>query len=277
MTMPSAQATITVLTSGVVGVILTTLIAVYRGRRHRVGFRVKVLSLAPQLEGWQFFPRISIQNQLQMRVDVSSLDLAKIEVINQSSSKDFTEFCFGITLPGDIAILDVKTSSEDEDHLIERRERPGQEAVDSTDIKVRLGQIATIPANAMHKLDFRIYPFNRGEVYTVEIATTPNPALDQYSSRGNPLVESSVRLSTPEVGVKLKKIEREFSVEKYQPSVTLLQRTWIVVFLGVMVTILYLALSSIVTNTMMLALVMVSILFVLALTIVVIPMSKRMV
>lgn len=179
-----------------------------------------MLSLAPQLEGWQFFPRISIQNQLVMRVDVTSLDLAKIEVINQSGSKGFTEFCFGITLPAEVAILDVKTSGEDRDHRIERREPSSRDVVEDLDTKARLGQVATIPASAAHELDFR--------------------------------------------------------VEKYQSSVSLLQRTWVIVLVVAVMTPLYLALAYVVSSTAILGAIFALVLLSLVIGIVVIPMSKKM-
>jgi len=125
---------------GLAGALLTNFLTYYRARPQSVGYRVEVVTLAPQLEKWQFHARINIQNREGTLVGVDRLDLVRIEVTNQGN-RDMPGFGFGVTLPPRIVILDTKLISPDRHHSIEQEKHRALPNDGVPDTKVVLGSL----------------------------------------------------------------------------------------------------------------------------------------
>lgn len=212
---------------GLAGALLTNFLTYYRARPQSVGYRVEVVTLAPQLEKWQFHARINIQNREGTLVGVDRLDLVRIEVTNQGN-RDMPGFGFGVTLPPRIVILDTKLISPDRHHSIEQEKHRALPNDGVPDTKVVLGSLGNIASSEPVTSDFKVHPFNRKETYTVQLVTTPNraiPGMVPYEIPDTNVTVGNVSLSTAEVSVVFREMPRDTTAEIESIILPILQRT----------------------------------------------------
>lgn len=221
----------TLVFGGVSGAAIRHVIDLRQGRIQPVGYRTEVVTIAPQLEEWQFHAKISIQNQLGLFVGVDQLDLVKVEIINRGN-KDLAQFSFGLTLPSGVTVLSAKTSTPDRHHTMQRVAPPQGLVGDAPETTSNLEAMGNASAKVPVGLDYCLRPFNRGEVYGLQLVTTPNlgiPGMVSFESREMTVDVSTIHLGTAEVGLRFHEIPRNAPLDLERLVMPLFRRTALVV------------------------------------------------
>jgi len=140
---------------GAVGSMITAIVTNYRNRRQPIGYT---------LDFFEIFKKDAVYGALQALITVSNasdsgidlelenLSVARLGLINRGN-QDIQEFKFGVTLQGSTEAIEVRTTTPDRYHIATCINPPS-------------------PPDFRHELDFILQPFNRGDLYTLNIYFT---------------------------------------------------------------------------------------------------------
>jgi hypothetical protein len=134
---------------GAVGAVITALVTAYRMRQQPVGRRVDVLPVfRPSRGPGQLEAAIAISHGGKA-VTFKNLFLAEVQVVNRGN-RDLEEFSFGATLGNGDQCIYVEAAAPDRHHQV-------------------LQDTPVAPDAPRREIDFRVKPFNRGNVYSFKL------------------------------------------------------------------------------------------------------------
>ena len=134
---------------GAVGAVITALVSAYRARQQPVGRRIDVLPVfRPSRSAGQLEAAIAVSSGGKA-VTFTNLFLAEVQVVNRGN-RDLDEFAFGATLGDGDQCIYVEASVPDRHHHVAQ-------------------DTALAPDAPRREIDFRVKPFNRGDVYSFKL------------------------------------------------------------------------------------------------------------
>lgn len=134
---------------GAVGAIITAVVSAYRARQQPIGRRIDVLPVfRPSGRAGQLEAAIAVSHGGRS-VTFENLFLAEVQVVNRGN-RDLDEFAFGATLGDGDQCIYVEAAAPDRHHNV-------------------LQDTLVAPDAPLREIDFRVKPFNRGDVYSFKL------------------------------------------------------------------------------------------------------------
>jgi len=140
-----------VLIGGAIGALITQYFRYNSNKVQPIGRSIKLKPFFTATDNLNLNTQISITGTTQEH-KFTNIYTASIQLINKGNF-DFEEFEFGITLPEHVKAIMFASNSADRHHQINLIDKPTLE-------------------NRINKIDFKLKPFNRKDVYEIDLHLT---------------------------------------------------------------------------------------------------------
>jgi hypothetical protein len=199
---------IMIIGSGLAGAILNQYVTARRDRVQPISYSPDVMMVKVD-EGDVL--RVGMTDPQGTERTIYRLYLAKI-ILTNCGNRDLEEFSFGLTLPPGLTAIDADVTPPDRHHVATKgkdsaMDKEPQPATFDEATEAVFRAWMKDPNEIRQELDFCLKPFNRGDVYVVNLAVVPM-VIDGGLHRGDSnavLVDEGVQLVTSAKGVRFVK------------------------------------------------------------------------